>query len=198
MWNVFLLLFCFTFFFKAINGNRLWGNKCIARCVLENAVAVCHVTWSNCRLFFILCYGGIWSPISISQDWDSFVILCKDPGPARREGGGRVPGMVLRHWANTPQTRNPFENLSVPAGFSESQVSCTAGCSGLQPSPVTGNPPSHPPNAEVKEGCLSVQFCTEGWQSRGKLCCGEDELLVLAAEDHLPVLDKEEEQQPWH
>lgn len=36
------------------------------------------------------------------------------------------------------------------------------------------------------------------WHSSRKLCRREDELLLLAAEDHLPVLDKEEEQQPWH
>lgn len=152
MWNVFLLLFCFTFLCKAINGDRLWGNKCIAQCVLEKAVAACHVTWSNYRLFFILCYGSIWSAISISQDWDSFVILCKDPGPARGEGGGRAPDTVLRHWANVPQTRNPFENLSVPVGFSESHVSCTPGCSGLQPSPVTGNPCLESPQRSRKRG----------------------------------------------
>lgn len=114
-------------------------------------------------------------PISISQRRGSLVIVCRDPGPT---AGREVP----RRRANAPQMRNPFANLSVPVGLRESRVSSSPGCPGLQPSPPA-----------QRAACLC-----DWWHSSRKLCRREDELLVLAAEDHLPILDKEEEQQPWH
>lgn len=52
---------------------------------------------------------------------------------------------------------------------------------------------SHPPSTAI----LRPIACQHNWwHSSRKLCRREDELLFLAAGDHLPVLDKEEEQQP--
>lgn len=71
-----------------------------------------------------------------------------------------------------------------------SPISCTLGCWGPA-TPGTGGAPSVP-SAAVR-GLPAVRLCTEGRQGR-ELCSGGDELLVLAAGDHLLWVQR----RTWH
>lgn len=84
-------------------------------------------------------------------------------------GGVRAPGVVLRRWANTPQTRNPFADLSLPVGIKESRVSSTPGCSELQPSPEHRGLPVSEIGGTAAENYGAERMSSWFWQ-QGIIC----------------------------
>lgn len=182
-------------FHSPLQSRGLWGgNKRFAQCLLENALLSAVLLEAMADYFWWCVMVG--SKLHLHQlgPW-FFCNPVKRLRPAGGGGrGGRAPGSGQRLHNQDIRLKTA---LYLWVSVTITSPRDVLGCPGLHPPSGRKNSQVAPSTA-VREACLSVQFCTEGWQCRGKLCCDEDALLVLAAADNLPILDKQEQQQRWH
>lgn len=175
--SMFLLLFCFTLLFKAINGDHPRANKCVRTfwkcwgsllCYFKQLQVICC---SMLQLYLKPCLYQLLPSILSSP--------LAGHQPHTGEDDGKAPGMWC--WGS----RHAFCRAQICREVSP-YLLVWVRAKALKKTGALAEP--FPVPADPHVACSSRRSkLQEGWLSRGKSCCREDALLVLVEEAPLPA-----------